>query len=313
MNTARRAASAAEPVEAPPPALASLARPGGGLAMVAMDQRESLRTMFDQAGAGRPSTAELIDFKLAVARHVGGLASGFLIDHEMGFDAVRDQQVLPGSCGLILAVDALEQEVGGPVEETGLDEHAMFDTDLTGVAGVKLLIIWRRDERREQRVELARRFIEAARSRGVLSVLEPVVRATPSELDGGWDLDEAICEAARELSPLGPDLYKAQVPAAGEGELYELEERCRALDAAVTTPWVVLSQGVRREQFETAVTAACRAGASGFLAGRALWSDVVGRPLDELRTVSAPRLERLSAVVDRYARPIHAYGGDGAA
>jgi sulfofructosephosphate aldolase len=53
------------------------------------------------------------------------------------------------------------------------------------------------------------------------------------------------------------------------------------------------------------VTAACRAGGSGFLAGRALWSDVVGVPdvAAGLRSISVPRLERLIDVVDRYARP----------
>ncbi|TDE12671.1 hypothetical protein [Jiangella asiatica] len=287
------------------PTLAALARPGGGLAMVAMDQRESLRTMFDQAGAGRPPTSRLVEFKLEVARHLGNLASGFLIDRELGFDELRRRRLLPSDCGLILAVDALEQEEGGPVEDTGLDEAFLAaDSDLDGVAAVKLLVIWRRDERRAARVELARAFIEAARARGVLSVLEPVVRATPAEHDrGSWDLNAAIGAAARELSVLGPSLYKAQVPSAGEGEPAKLLDACRVLDEAVAGPWVVLSQGVRQDRFAAAVEAACRAGASGFLAGRALWSDVVGQPPAQLSARSVPRLERLVSIVDEHATP----------
>lgn len=287
------------------PTLDALARPGGGLAMVAMDQRESLRTMFDDAGAGRPPDDVLTAFKLEVARSLGGLASGFLIDRRYGFDEVRGERLLPAGCGLILAVDALTQRDGGPVEETALDpDFLAAGSDLAGVDGVKLLIIWRRDERREQRVELAREFVARARERGVLSVLEPVVRATPAELaDGSWDLNTAIAEAARELSVLGQSLYKAQVPSAGEGEPAELLDACRTLNDAVTGPWVVLSQGVALDRFPAAVEAACRAGASGFLAGRALWSDVVGRPLSELAARSAPRLERLTRIVDEHATP----------
>lgn len=287
------------------PTLDALARPGGGLAMVAMDQRESLRTMFDDAGAGRPSDDVLTAFKLEVARSLGGLASGFLIDRRYGFDEVRGERLLPAGCGLILAVDALTQQDGGPVEETALDpDFLAAGSDLDGVDGVKLLIIWRRDERREQRVELAREFVARARERGVLSVLEPVVRATSAELaDGTWDLNTAIAEAARELSVLGQSLYKAQVPSAGEGEPAELLDACRTLNDAVTGPWVVLSQGVALDRFPAAVEAACRAGASGFLAGRALWSDVVGRPLTELAARSAPRLERLTRIVDEHATP----------
>jgi sulfofructosephosphate aldolase len=288
-----------------PTGLAAIARPPGGLAMVAMDQRESLRAMFDAAGRGRPADAVLIDFKADVARVLGPLASGFLIDRQYGFERVRD--LLPASTGLILAADALEQADGGPVEETDLDEAVLTPGfDLAGVAALKLLIIWRRDERRDARVALAERFVAAARARGLLSVLEPVVRATPAELDSGtWDADEAIREAARELAPLRPSLYKAQVPLAGLGSPAEQEVASAALGACIPGPWVVLSQGVDRDRFLPAVQAACRGGASGFLAGRALWSDVVGSGdvAATLRERSAPRLERLIEVVDREARP----------
>jgi sulfofructosephosphate aldolase len=288
------------------PTLDAIARPSGGFAMVAMDQRESLRTMFADAGAGRPGDAELIAFKTAVARALGPLASGFLIDRTLGFDRVRDG-MLPAGCGLILAADALAQEPGQPVEDTSIDEVvAAPDFDLTGVQAIKLLLLWRRDARREHRVDLARRFIALAADRGVLSVLEPVVRPTPAERSaGGWDEDAAIVEAARELSALRPSLYKAQVPRRGKGTVSELRRACETLGDAVTGPWVVLSQGVDRDDFLTAVHAACQGGASGFLAGRALWSDVVGQPdVDRaLAGISVPRLRRLVDVVDREGTP----------
>ena len=288
------------------PTLDAIARASGAFAMVAMDQRESLRTMFDAAGRGRPADDVLVDFKLAVARTIGPLASGFLIDRHYGFERVRDEGMLPEGCGLILAADELEQEDGGPVEETSLDRVVTESTDLAGVAALKLLIIWRRDERREERVQLARDFVATAARRGVLSVLEPVVRATRRELDdGSWDTDAAIREAAGELSPVGASLYKVQVPRGGKGTERELEDACLLLAESIRGPWVVLSQGVDPAEFHGAVVAACRAGASGFLAGRALWSDVVGsdRLEERLREVSVPRLEALGAAVDRFARP----------
>jgi sulfofructosephosphate aldolase len=293
------------------PTLDAIARPNGTFAMVAMDQRESLRAMFDAAGKGRPADEVLVDFKLAVARVVAPLASGFLIDRHYGFEAVRQGDYLPAETGLILAADALDQQDGGPVEETDLDRIVVDETSMDGVAAIKLLIIWRRDDRRADRVRLAEEFIATARRLGVLSVLEPVVRATQEELDAGtWDADVAIREAASELSPLGASLYKAQVPRAGVGPADVLEDACRALGEAVTGPWVVLSQGVEAANFLGAVTAACKGGASGFLAGRALWADVVGQDDLEatLRRVSVPRLEALCDVVDRYAQPWSAAG-----
>lgn len=288
------------------PTLDAIARPGGGLAMIAMDQRESLRHMFDLAGSGRPSDAVLEGFKRDVATELSDLASGFLIDRDFGGMRVLADGLLPRDCGFILAADALTQEDGGPVEETALDPAALADATTDGVAAIKLLIIWRRDEKREQRVRLAEEFIAAAAERGVLSVLEPVVRATPAELDAGtWNTEDAIREAARELSPLRPSLYKVQVPLGGAGSADEQRAASEELARDITGPWVVLSQGVGLDRFADAVEAACRAGASGFLAGRALWSDVVGAPdvPAALREKSRPRLERLTEIVDAHARP----------
>lgn len=295
--------------------LDALARPTGAFAMVAMDQRESLRHMFDLAGLGRPADEVLVDFKVAVAEALGPHASAFLADRRYGFDEVR--AALPRDTGLILAVDALDQADGGPVEDTDLDRQALTDIP-DQVDALKLLLIWRRDDRREDRVRLAAQFVDEARSRGVLSVLEPVVRAAPDEQD--FDADDAIREAARELSALRPDLYKAQVPLAGAGDEKEQRRASAALNDCMMGPWVVLSQGVERDRFADAVRAACLEGASGFLAGRALWSDVVGESdlRGELRRRSVDRLRALGDIVDGHARPWRDFapgpgyaGGDG--
>jgi sulfofructosephosphate aldolase len=242
----------------------------------------------------------LIDFKVAVAEELGLYASGFLADRRFGFERVS--RAVPASTGIILAVDALDQAAGGPVDDTALDEEAITAIP-DGVVALKLLLIWRRDERRAARVALASRFIDVARENGVLSVLEPVVRAAPGETD--FDADAAIREAARELAALRPDLYKAQVPMAGAGDEAAQRAASAELNACMTGPWVVLSQGVERDRFAPAVRVACLEGASGFLAGRALWSDVVGSAdiRAELRSRSVDRLKALGDIVDETARP----------
>jgi sulfofructosephosphate aldolase len=150
---------------------------------------------------------------------------------------------------------------------------------------------------------MARRFVETARAAGLLSVLEGVVRAGPNE--DGFDRDAAIVEAAHELAAVGPSLYKVEVPLHGRGDPAELERRCRELDHVLDCPWVVLSSGVDPADFPLAVTAACRAGASGILAGRALWRGTLAAddPTDLLRRQSVPRLRELGEIVDRHGRP----------
>ncbi len=222
--------------------LDALARPNGTFLMVAMDQRESLRGMLAEHHPEAIEDDRLVRFKLAVARELGQHASGFLIDRRFGFDEVVRQRLLPESCGLVLAADAM-------------------------------------------------------------SVLAGVVR--PARGKDGFDREAAIVEAARELAALGPSLYKVEVPLHGGGDPAELAGRCREIDEAVDCPWVVLSSGVEPDDFPAAVEAACRAGASGILAGRALWRGTLGAddPTFLLRQHSAPRLERLGAIVDAHGRP----------
>src|SRR3954471_24679033 len=156
--------------------LDALARPSGTFLMVAMDQRESLRTMLAEHFPDADD-ARMVRFKLAVARELGPYASGFLIDRHYAYDEIVRDRLLPPTCGLILAADALDQPPGGIVEDTdldaGVDAEAARDD---GVVALKLLIIWRDDAERRRRVDTARCFVELALSHGLLSVLEPVVR-----------------------------------------------------------------------------------------------------------------------------------------
>ena len=268
--------------------LDQLARPSGTFAMVAMDQRESLRTMLREHGH-EADDARIARFKQAVAQELAPYASGFLIEADH-LDTVAPH--VPQ--GLILAVDVLDQAEGAAVEDTSLDVNPPDDER---VVALKLLVIWRDDERRAERVDLARRFVELAESRGLLSVLEPVVRHEERE----W----AIVEAARELGATRPSLYKCQVPLEGKGDAVEITRHARQIDATLPVPWVVLSQGVAAEDFPGAVEASCKGGASGFLAGRALWTATLGahHPATLLRELSVPRLRALGEIVDKHGRP----------
>ena len=285
-------------------ALDALARDDGTFLMVAMDQRESLRAMLAGHHPGPIDDERLVRFKLAVARELAPHASGFLIDRQFGFDEVVRQRLLPQSCGLVLAADAIVPEPGNPVGDTSLHpEIDAFAAAATGAAALKLLVVWRDDAKRPSRLEMAQRFVETAAAAGLASVLEGVVRATPGQ--AGFDREAAVLKAARELASVGPSLYKVEVPLHGRADPAELERRCREIDAVVACPWVVLSSGVDPDHFPAAVEAACRAGASGILAGRALWRGTLGAgdPTFLLRQHAAPRLQRLGAIVAMHARP----------
>src|SRR5207244_13307941 len=84
-------------------------------------------------------------------------------------------------------------------------------------------------------------------------------------------------------------------------------ESCAAITAMCgPVPWSVLTAGVDHETFLGQVETAMANGASGVIAGRALWKDCVF--LDRARTREAliekalPRLKQIQAILERYPR-----------
>lgn len=280
--------------------LADIARPSGGFAMVAVDQREALRLMFAAAGAKTPvADAVLTEFKVAAAEVLSPYASALLADRQFCLDAILERGALAAGCGLIAAADDFLPGNGIPVDAVGID-RAVDPAAMraAGAKAMKLLVLWRADESPDERRAMVAEFVTRCRSAGLVSIIEPVVR--PPRRGWSFDREAAILAAARELGDSGADLYKAEMPLGGQGPARELAAAAQRLGEAIAMPWVILSSGVPAELFCRAVRIATAAGASGFLAGRAVWAAVVGAedPRAMLRDISVPRLQRLGEIVD---------------
>jgi sulfofructosephosphate aldolase len=281
--------------------LDALRRPSGAFAMVALDQRESLRTMLELARGGDPGPADVAAFKVQASRALSPHASAVLLDRETGLPGVIDAGALAPSSALLVAADRICQPRGAPVTTTGLDRAVFGDSTLAEQAAAwKLLVIWRPDRGRERRARLVNSFLEASRASGRPSVLEGIVRRPADVPPASWDHASAVLAAARELGGFGPDLYKAEVPTHGTADTATIVDASRSITGAIPCPWVVLSNGVAPDAFDDAAAAACEGGASGFLAGRAIWTASLVAPDVEahLRDVAAPRLAALATRID---------------
>jgi sulfofructosephosphate aldolase len=278
-----------------------LRRPGGAFAMLALDQRESLRTMLEPRHDGAVPDAALTAFKVAAARALTPHASAVLLDVDSGLGPAVDAGAIAPGCGLIVAADRLTQRPGGPVERTAVDAAVLADDAVGALADAyKLLVIWRRGEE-DERARVVEAFVAGCRERDRPAIVEGIVRTaddrSPDDPDAHADL---VREAAIELSAFGADLYKGEVPTLGAADDAVITRHAERLTAALPCPWVVLSNGTAAERFPSATVAACRGGASGFLAGRAIWTASIAAPdIDEhLAAVAAPRLSALAAAVD---------------
>jgi sulfofructosephosphate aldolase len=268
--------------------------------MLAIDQRESMRAMFAEKQSTPVSDEQITAFKLAALRALTPYASAVLVDRPFAWDrAISEQAIAPG-CGLIAAADHFIEGRGELITDVVIDEAFKPEKiRADGGKAMKLLVIWRPDEPAEKRIALVDDFVARCRAAGLASIIEPVSRKAH---DGrSWDLKDGILAAAKELGNRGADLYKAEVPLYGKGSEAEVRREAAELTRVIEGPWVVLSSGVSPDDFPTAVEWACREGASGFLAGRAVWKGVIGSPDIEtaLKNDAIPRLQKLCDVVDR--------------
>lgn len=280
--------------------LKDIARPSGGFAMLAVDQRESLRLMFLAAGANAPVIdSTLTDFKVNATRILSPYASAVLIDQQFCYQQIIDQQAIAKNCAMIVAADQFISGNGIPVDSVVIDKKVdPQKVKKDGGKALKLLVLWRSDEDAQQRLDMVKAFNGLCHDNGLISIIEPIVRA-PRKGDK-FDREQAIIDAAKELGNTGADLYKVEMPLHGKGSEKELLNASQKLNENINIPWVILSSGVDETLFPRAVRVAMTAGASGFLAGRAVWSSVIGLPDTELmlRNISVPKMQCLSEIVD---------------
>ncbi|OAT28378.1 aldolase [Buttiauxella brennerae ATCC 51605] len=280
--------------------LKDITRPSGGFAMLAVDQREAMRLMFAAAGSKAPVADQVLtDFKVNAARILSPYASAILVDQQFCYHQVVEQNALAKSCAMIVAADEFIPGNGIPVDSVVIDKKVDPQAvKRNGGKALKLLVLWRSDEDAQQRLEMVKEFNQLCHANGLLSIIEPVVR--PPRRGDKFDREQAIIDAAKELGDSGSDLYKVEMPLAGKGSRPELLKASQLLNEQINMPWVILSSGIDEKLFPRAVSVAMTAGASGFLAGRAVWSSVVGLPDTEmmLRDISVPKLQRLGEIVD---------------
>ena len=284
--------------------LAPIASDAGTFAIVAMDQRGTLRRMF--AAVGHPDTdADMRAFKRDVIGALGKSASGVLTDPDYGVPALTEAGML-GAFGLLVAADPTSREVVDGVHRARHDPA--LDAAWVRAQGgdaLKYLVQLRPlpdgvgAGAMDQALEVVAAIVEDCRRTGVPSVIENLVYALPGETLDLAARADLIVEAARALNDLRPDLLKLEYPGSPQA--------CRRLAEVVDGPWAVLSGGVSFEQFKEVIAVACdEGGASGFIAGRSFWKEAVGMDVparqEFLATTGRARLEECIQVIDGRAR-----------
>lgn len=298
-------------------ALSQLSTPQGIFTMTAYDHRGSLVKSLGKALGRDVSFEEVVFFKSELTRVLAPLSSAVLIDPEYGAGQVVANRTLPGQCGLLVTYEETgytEGDKGGRVT-TLLPDWNVCKIRLMGAQGVKVLLYYHPDApNAAQQEELVVKVAEECTRWELPLFLEPIcypLDPNVKKSDPGFAAErpDIVIESARRLVPLGVDVLKAEFPtdAAHEQDESRMATYCRRLTESIEAPWVLLSAGVDFETFAEQVRIACQNGASGFLAGRAIWKESVGLEgqarREFLETTAADRLRRLGQIALAYGRP----------
>ncbi len=283
--------------------LSSIANSDGVFSIVAMDQRNTLKKMFAAVGV-TATDDDMMQAKIAVASALSKAGSGILLDPTWGVPAVNQNDILPSSCGLLIAAENPDRgNFNGEPRPTKMPgQDAAWVKSLGGQA-VKVLVSMHPGRVRNagepdltsETVELVRSIVADCKAQGIPSVIENLIYPLPNaEPLTDEQKENLIVESAILLNETKPDLLKLEFPITERG--------CKRLADSLTVPWAVLSAGVAFEQFKKAIILSCDAGgASGFIAGRSIWKEAIGMSKVEqdkfLSSTAVARLEELNQTV----------------
>jgi tagatose 1,6-diphosphate aldolase len=241
--------------------------------IVAADQRNSMKAVMTDApdGAASVTTEQLAAAKSDLVTYLGNHAPAILLDPEVALPAIVDDGTLSRDTALVVGMDASGYETVDGLRYTsyvpGVDARTVREL---GGDVAKMLFYVRTDQQGpESRVaEEMRSLVKACEQEGLLLIVELLTYRLEGETEEQYRaaFPTLVADAASLAVDCGAKVLKLPYPGSAEAS-------AAVTAAAKGVPWAVLSAGVDHGTFVEQVRVAMANGASGAMAGRALWKD----------------------------------------
>lgn len=320
--------------------LRRLADDAGRFKMTAVDQRPPIKNPIKQI---RNTTAapweDVAGVKKLLVQTLQSESTAMLLDPHFAFPHAIS--VFSPQKGLILTLeDSAFAETPDGRLSSEIDDWSVEKIKRAGGDAVKVLTWYRPDA--PQRIcqaqeDFTKRIGEACEKFDIPFVLELLVYPLAADSEQTTDYvemrtkkPELVLQSVQRFAhaDFGVDLFKlesplaaADVPGLHASDSGPAQSYFDALGAAAGRPWVMLSAGADMVAFEHILSHAYAAGASGYLAGRAIWLQAFGHFPDwaamrsGLEREATAYMRTINAMTDEQAMPWfkHAvFGEDGA-
>ncbi|MGI9667822.1 MAG: tagatose 1,6-diphosphate aldolase [Acidimicrobiia bacterium] len=313
--------------------LRRLADEQGRFKMLAVDQRPPIKNLVAEGrGTAEGSYEDVAHVKRTLVEELRAHSSAILLDPHYAYPTAID--AVPAHKGLLLTLEnSVFEETPGGRRSTAIDDWSVNKIKRVGGDAVKVLAWYRPDadpEINEYQKAFVARIGDECRKHDIPFLFELLVYSFPadSEHTTGYveqpgKRAEHVLESIETFAgpEYGVDVFKVESPLSA-ADLAEPDSGAAAdeaqrlfneVDRVSPVPWVMLSAGATQTAFRRVLTYAYRAGASGFLAGRAIWWDALQTfpdhevTLESLRTQSAPYMADIGSMTDADALPFFSH------
>ncbi len=311
--------------------LRRLADDAGRFKMVAVDQRPPIKDLVTAArGTDTAPYDDVAMVKRLLVEELAEASSAMLLDPHFAYPRAIDA-VSPRKGLLLTLEDSLFEETERGRRSSAIDDWSVEKIRRVGADAVKLLAWYRPDADPailEHQQEFVARIGDECRAYDIPFLFELLVYSFPGDdahttgyVEQPAKRSDHVLQSVEAFSSIefGVDVFKLESPVPAsevpdpDGADTAAIERTQALfdemDRLSPVPWVMLSAGASQEAFRRILIYAFRAGASGFLAGRAIWWDALSNYPDidatraALRAESGPYMASISALADAHALP----------
>lgn len=283
---------------------------GDVFGIIAFDQRGSYRKMI-------PPSASYQSLAQVKGEIIGALsqdASAILTDPTYGLNAAMR---MSPKAGLLLALEKSGYSGDSSYRRTELiPSWTPEKIRKSGASAVKFMVYYHPESGAlaDELEQLIRRVVADCHQWDLPLFLEPMSYSLDAAIakdsaEFAAERPSVVIETARRLSRTGADVLKLEFPQdiKFNQNRAEWQRACAELSEASIAPWVLLSAGVDFDQFKPQAQVACERGASGFLAGRAIWKEAAAMSATDraefLESAARDRLRQLLDIAASEARP----------
>jgi tagatose 1,6-diphosphate aldolase len=314
-----------------------MADENGLFKMTAVDQRPPIKNPIkEKLGLAEAPYNDVAGFKLMLVEELQKESSAMLLDPH--FALPKGMRILSPTKGLIVTLeDSIFQDGAGGRLSSEIDNWSVEKIKRCGGDAVKVLAWYRPDASPEvisKQKDFAKRIGDACAKYDIPYLFELLVYPLSGEANQTKDYVEMtakhadhVLESVRAFAgpEYGIDIFKLESPvpaksvpgSKGEGAA-EVQKLFNEMGQLAGRPWVMLSAGAGMAEFKNVLEHAYAAGASGYLAGRAIWL----KPFqyfpdwnairEGLRNESVPYMRDLNALTDAKAMPWDRHASFGA-